>query len=52
MCDSLERAREGLICVRRHIPASAEAFGVSDKDVVEVAVDSSGRDLVFGDVLV
>ena len=33
-------------------PASAEAFGVSDKDVVEVAVDSSGRDLIFGDVLV
>ena len=47
--------KEGLICARRHIhmdPASAEAFGVSDKDVVEVAVDSSGRDLVFGDVLV
>ena len=47
--------KEGLICARRHIhmdPADAEAFGVSDKDVVEVAVDSSGRDLVFGDVLV
>ena len=47
--------KEGLICARRHIhmdPASAEAFGVSDKDVVEVAVDSSGRDLIFGDVLV
>ena len=47
--------KEGLICARRHIhmdPASAEAFGVSDKDVVEVAVNSSGRDLVFGDVLV
>ena len=46
---------EGLICARRHIhmdPASAEAFGVSDKDVVEVAVDSNGRDLIFGDVLV
>lgn len=46
---------EGLICARRHIhmdPASAEAFGVQDKDVVEVAIDGSGRDLIFGDVLV
>ena len=25
---------------------------MSDKDVVEVAVNSNGRDLVFGDVLV
>ena len=33
-------------------PSSAEAFGVSNKDVVEVAVEFSGRDLVFGDVLV
>jgi len=47
--------REGVICARRHIhmtPADAEAFGVRDRDVVEVAVDSDGRDLVFGDVLV
>ncbi len=47
--------KEGLICARRHIhmdPASATAFGVSDKDVVEVAVNSEGRDLIFGDVLV
>jgi acetate kinase len=46
---------EGVICARRHIhmtPADAEAFGVQDRDVVEVAVDSAGRDLVFGDVLV
>ena len=45
----------GLICARRHIhmtPEDAERFGVSDRDVVEVAVDSEGRDLVFGDVLV
>mgnify|MGYP000226698918 CR=1 FL=1 len=46
---------EGVICARRHIhmtPEDATAFGVSDRDVVEVAVDSDGRDLVFGDVLV
>ena len=33
-------------------PEDAEAFGVHDRDVVEVAVGSAGRDLVFGDVLV
>ena len=47
--------REGLICAWRHIhmtPADAEAFGVKDRDVVEVAVDTDGRDLIFGDVLV
>ena len=33
-------------------PADAERFGVEDKDVVEVAVDTDGRDLIFGDVLV
>lgn len=46
---------EGLICAARHIhmaPADAAAFGVVDGDVVEVAVDSAGRDLVFGDVLI
>jgi acetate kinase len=45
----------GLICARRHIhmhPDDAARFGVSDKDVVEVAIDSDGRDLIFGDVLV
>ncbi|MCB9778036.1 MAG: acetate/propionate family kinase [Alphaproteobacteria bacterium] len=46
---------EGLICAWRHIhmtPADAELFGVAHGDVVEVAVDSAGRDLVFGDVVV
>jgi acetate kinase len=33
-------------------PADAERYGVQDKDVVEVTVDSDGRDLTFGDVLV
>ncbi|MBK6519679.1 MAG: acetate/propionate family kinase [Polyangiaceae bacterium] len=47
--------KEGVICARRHIhmaPEDAARFGVADGDVVEVAVDSSGRDLTFGDVLV
>lgn len=46
---------EGVICARRHIhmaPADAERHGVKDGDVVEVAIDSAGRDLVFGDVLI
>ena len=32
--------------------ADAEYFGVKNKDIVEVAIDSEGRDLVFGDVMV
>jgi acetate kinase len=47
--------REGVICARRHIhmqPADAARFGVSDRDVVEVAISSVGRNLIFGDVLV
>ena len=45
----------GLICARRHIhmhPDDARRFGVEAGDIVDVAVDSSGRDLVFGDVLI
>ncbi len=46
---------EGLICARRHIhmhPDDANAFGVKDKDEVEVAITGGPRDLIFGDVLV
>jgi acetate kinase len=46
---------EGVICARRHIhmrPEDAEAYGVRNGDVVEVAIDSEGRDLTFGDVLI
>lgn len=46
---------EGLICARRHIhmhPNDALRFGVADKDVVEVAIKSSERSLIFGDVLI
>lgn len=45
----------GLICARRHIhmhPTDADRFGVKDRDVVEVAVDTDGRDMTFGDVLI
>ncbi len=47
--------KQGLICAWRHThmtPEDAEEFGVQDRDVVEVAMEGDGRDLIFGDVLV
>jgi acetate kinase len=47
--------KQGVICAWRHIhmtPADAEHFGVQDRDIVEVAIAGTGRDLIFGDVLV
>ena len=46
---------KGVIAAKRHIhmtPADSEAFGCNDKDVVSVKIDSDGRALVFGDVVV
>lgn len=46
---------EGVICAQRHIhmtPSDAERFRVKHRDLVEVAIDSEGRDMVFRDVLV
>ena len=46
---------EGVIVAKRHIhatPADAEALGVSDKEIVNVKVESEGRSLIFGDVIV
>ncbi|MBE6835354.1 MAG: phosphate propanoyltransferase [Ruminococcaceae bacterium] len=46
---------EGVIIAKRHIhmtPADAEAYGLSDKQVVSVKIDSAERSLVFGDVVV
>lgn len=45
----------GVLMPVRHIhmsPADARRLGVQDRDRVRVAVDSDGRDLVFGDVVV
>jgi acetate kinase len=47
--------QEGLICAQRHIhmnPREAAALGVEHGQLVEVALDTDGRDLIFGDVLV
>jgi acetate kinase len=46
---------QGVICAWRHIhmtTADAERFGVKDRDVVDVAIESDGRSLTFGDVLI
>ena len=45
----------GVICAWRHIhmtPEDAEHYGVQDKDIVSVRIDSENRDLTFGDVMV
>ena len=49
---TLER---GVIVAKRHIhltPDAAKAFDVTDKQVVSVKIDSDGRSLVFGDVVI
>lgn len=46
---------EGVIAAKRHIhftPEDAAEFGVSDKEIVSVKIDSNGRSLTFGDVVV
>jgi acetate kinase len=53
--EGLVHLPRGVICAWRHIhmtPGDAEHFGVVDRDIVEVAIASEGRDLTFGDVLV
>ncbi|MBR4036033.1 MAG: phosphate propanoyltransferase [Oscillospiraceae bacterium] len=45
----------GVIVAKRHIhitPEDAQAFGVSDKEIVKVKVDSEDRSLIFDDVVV
>ena len=46
---------EGVIAAKRHIhatPADAAQLGVKNGDIVSVKVDTDGRSLVFGDVVV
>ena len=46
---------EGVIVAKRHIhmtPDDAARFGVKDKDIVKVALESDGRSTVYGDVVV
>lgn len=46
---------EGVIVAKRHIhmtPADAEKFGVKDKEIVSVKLDTDGRSTVFGDTVV
>ena len=46
---------EGVIAAKRHIhftPEDAAEAGVEDKQIVSVKIDSNGRSLVFGDVVV
>ena len=53
-CGELEIA-EGVIVAKRHIHATVKdalELGVKDKDIVSVKIDTVGRNLVFGDVVV
>lgn len=53
-CGEVE-LKEGVIAAKRHIhmtPADAAVFDVKDKDVVSVSVESDGRNITFGDVVV
>ena len=46
---------KGLIIAKRHIhmtPDDAKEFGVNDKDIVNVKLESQDRSLTFGDVVV
>lgn len=47
--------KEGVIVAKRHIhatPADAAKLGIKDKEIVSVKVDTNGRSLTFGDVVV
>ncbi|MBQ7667915.1 MAG: phosphate propanoyltransferase [Clostridia bacterium] len=46
---------KGLIIAKRHIhmtPEDAENFGVKDKDIVSVKVETDGRPLIFGETVI
>ena len=47
--------KDGVIIAKRHIhmtPADAEKYGLSDKQIVSVKVDTDERSLIFADVIV
>ncbi len=47
--------KEGVIVAKRHIhmtPEDAEKYGLEDKQIVSVKIDSDERSLVFGDTVV
>ncbi|MBO4229274.1 MAG: phosphate propanoyltransferase [Clostridia bacterium] len=53
-CGEIE-ITEGVIVAKRHIhftPEQAEAYGVSDKQIVKVEIDSADRKTIFDDVVV
>ena len=58
--DMLQRMRPRLAAltewtedaVRECLVGAAEEFGCKDKDIVSVKIDSNGRSLTFGDVVV
>jgi len=46
---------QGVIAAKRHIhmtPADAEAYGLKDKQIVQVKYEGSDRDIIFGNVVV
>lgn len=46
---------KGVIVAKRHIhmtTADAEKYGIEDKQIVSVKLDTNGRSLIFGDVVV
>ena len=52
-CGEIELA-QGVIAAKRHIHmtvADAEKFGIKDKQIVNVKIESNGRSLIFGDVV-
>lgn len=52
-CGEIEIS-EGVIAAKRHIhfdPETAEKFGIADKEIVCVKVDSDGRKTIFDDVV-
>ncbi len=46
---------KGVIVAKRHVhatPEDAEKYGLKDKQIVSVKVETDGRSLIFGDVIV